>query len=54
MTRDMPEMEQVSKGSIREAAEFSRREVLVVGRKLFELNEEVKAREQQRRVLWGR
>ncbi|MEX0679540.1 MAG: hypothetical protein WD063_20875 [Pirellulales bacterium] len=47
-------MEQVSKGSVHKAAEFSRGEVLVVGRKLFELNEEVKAREQQRRVLWGR
>jgi len=54
MVRDMPEMEQASKGSVYKAAEFSRREVLVVGRKLFELNEEVNAREQQRRVLWWR
>ena len=54
MVRDLPEMEQASKGSIHKAAEFSRGEVLVVGRKLFELNEEVNAREQQRRVLWGR
>jgi hypothetical protein len=47
-------IEQVSNGSIRKAAGFSRGETMVVARKLHELIQEITIREQQRRVVWGR
>jgi hypothetical protein len=47
-------IEQISKGSLLKAAEFSRGETTVVARKLYELVNQLKDLEQQRRVLWGR
>lgn len=47
-------IEQISKGAIRKAAEFSRGETMVVARKLHELINELKDLEQQRRIAWGR
>ena len=40
----------VSNGTLLKAAEFSRRETLVVARKLYELDQEIDARETQRRI----
>jgi hypothetical protein len=47
-------IEQISKGSLLKAAEFSRGETMVVARKLYELVNQLKDLEQQRRVIWGR
>lgn len=45
------EMERVSKDSIRRAAEFSRAELMIVARKLYELDNELYAKEHQRQIL---
>ncbi len=45
------ELKRVSNGAIRRAAEFSRTELLVVAQRLHELDNEIRARETQRRIL---
>ena len=45
------ELKRVSNGAIRKAAEFSRTELLVVAQRLHELDNEIRARETQRRIL---
>jgi hypothetical protein len=46
------DIERVTKGAIRKAAEFSRGEIMVVARKLHELFNDLKDQEVQRRAAW--